>query len=168
MTASDRLVKAAYLYNFVKLVEWPSNSFETASSPFVIGVIGRNSLGDELDEVLKDRQIDGRKVTAVRFATPASATNCHVLFIPESERRNVDNILEAVGSRPILTVSDLKGFETRGMIALVKENSTITLRIDPDKAAKAGLKVSSRLLRLDKTLKPGSESTTHTQPEMKK
>lgn len=161
LQAPERTVKAAFLYNFTKLVSWPTNTFSDASAPLVIGVLGKDPFGPALDEVVKNKTVNGRPVLAVRFKTVDDIKNCHVLFISDSERRRLDSTLQALQARPILTVGDLPGFETRGMITLVKTNETINLRINLEATTKSKLNLSSRLLRLDKTLKPTTTGSTN-------
>lgn len=164
ITAPEPQVKAAFLYNFTKLVTWPTNAFASPSAPIIIGVLGKDPVGPALESVVKDKKVNGRPVQMLPFKTAAEIKTCHVLFISESERRRLDAVLEVVRARPILTVGDLPGFESRGMIALVKSNETINLRINLEAATQAGLNLSSRLLRLDKTLKPTSGSSTNRLP----
>lgn len=150
-------VKAAFLYNFTKLVEWPTNSFASPQSPLLIGVLGKDPFGKELDVLTTGRAVNGHALQSVRFSSVEQITNCHVLFICESERRKLDTIFDALRDRPILTVGDMKGFETRGMITLRKTNDSINLQINLEAATAAHLQLSSRLIRLDRSLRPADE-----------
>lgn len=155
--APEYKVKAAFLYNFTKLVEWPTNTFATDRSPLIIGVLGRDPFGKELDTITAGRAVNGHALQPIRFSAVEQITNCQVLFIAESERRKLDSILDALQGKPVLTVGDLKGFESRGMISLVKSNDNINLRINLEAAEAAGLRLSSRLIRLDRSLRPTDE-----------
>jgi len=152
--APENKVKAAFLLNFAKLVEWPTNTFGNDTTPLVLGVLGKDPFDKALDEIVAGRTVKNRPVQIVRFTSVGQITNCQVLFISESERRKLDSIFDALRGRPILTVGDTKGFESRGMITLVKSNASINLRINPEAARQARLQLSSRLLRLDKNLRP--------------
>ena len=81
ITAPEYKVKAAFLYNFAKLVEWPSNAFASAQSPFVLGVLGTDPFGKSLDEVVAGKKVHGHPVVVTRFEHRLDATNCHLLFI---------------------------------------------------------------------------------------
>lgn len=152
--APEPEVKAAFLYNFTKLVTWPKHAFASNSAPFVVGVLGKDPFGKQLDTLLAGRTVAGRSLLAVRFKSGDAVTNCHVLFISESERRRFDFILPELADKPILTVGDAKGFAAHGMIELVKTNDTINLNINLVAASRAGLSLSSHLTRLDRTLRP--------------
>ena len=164
LRAPEAQIKAAFLYNFTKYVEWPTNQIPRPESPWVIGVLGKDPFGSELDDLVKDRLVLGREVVAARFSSVSAIKDCHILFISESERRNLDSILDTLRDRPILTVSDMPGFQARGMIALVRQQDTLGLRFNLDAVKAAKLEISSRLLRLDPTLKPADDRGTNAVP----
>lgn len=154
LSAPEYKLKAAFLYNFTKLVTWPTNAFTNSAAPLVVGVLGHDPFGNDLDKILAGRSVNGRRLQAARFETVEQVANCQVLFISESERRKLNLILEQLQGKPILTVSDLKGGEPWMMITLVKVNDTLDLRINLEAATRSGLQFSSRLTRLDKSLRP--------------
>lgn len=162
--APEYKVKAAFLYNFTKLVEWPTNAFASDQSPLLVGILGKDPFGKELDDLTTGRAVNGHALQLVRFSAVEQITNCHILFICESERRKLDSILDVARGKPILTVGDMKGFETRGMITLVKSNDSINLRINLAAAQEARLQLSSRLIRLDRSLRPTDEGQPPTAP----
>jgi len=151
--APEPRVKTAFLYNFTKLVTWPTNAFADSNAPIVIGVLGRDTLGEELDRI-EGRIVSGRPIHVERYASAESVTNCQVLFITDSERRKLDSIFNELQGRPILTVGESRGFASQGVIELVKTNDNLNLRINLEAANEAGLTLSSRLMRLDRTLRP--------------
>lgn len=157
-------VKAAFLFNFTKLVDWPTNAFATPHTPLTIGVLGKDPFGKTLDDVVADRKVNGRSIQIMRFNSVDDAKTCQILFICESERRKVNSVIEALRDRPILTVADIKGFHSQGMIELVTTNDTINLRINLEAASRAKLQLSSRLTRLDKNLQPPSVHNTNSPP----
>jgi hypothetical protein len=165
LRAPEPQVKAAFLYNFTKLVTWPTNAFPNATSPIVIGILGKDPFGPILDSLLKDKIVNGRPVIAVRFKSVDEIKLCHVLFISDSERRRLGRIMNELRTRPILTVSDLPEFADHGLVTLVKADGTINLRINLEAANRTGLGLSSRLLRLDKNLKPAPSGTTNQPPQ---
>jgi|tagenome__1003787_1003787.scaffolds.fasta_scaffold20980064_2 hypothetical protein len=142
-------VKAAMLLNFTKYVVWPPPSLPARDTPLVVGVIGKNPLVAEIEATLPGLMVE-RHVLIVRpFSDALEAGECHVFFIPASEKKRIPKVLERFKNRPVLTVSDAEGFlEEGGMIALRREASTIKFDINQKAAEKAGLKVSSKLLQL--------------------
>lgn len=156
-------VQAAFLYNFTKLVTWPTNAFTNSNAPIVIGVLGKDTLGEELDH-LKGLKTAGRHIEVARYTSVKEINNCHVLFVSDSERRRLDLIFDALRSQPILTVGETRGFANRGMIELDRKGDNFDLHINLQAAVDARLKLSSRLIRLDKHLQPVEPTKTNTPP----
>lgn len=141
--------KAACLYNFSKYVVWPPTAFPEADAPFVIGVLGRDPFGGLLDEIVASRSIGGRRILVRRFRRPGDVRACHILFISRSERERLAQILSRLKGTSTLTVGETEQFLRRGgMIQFLLESSRIRLAINPDAAARAGLKIKSQLLSL--------------------
>jgi len=142
-------VKAAFLYNFAKFVEWPAASFENESSPLVIGVFGENPFGGELENVVRGRKINGHPILVKPVPAAASAHNVHVLFISAAEDERLGEFRTAVRNAGILTVGESDEFVRRGgMIQFVPDGDKIRFEIRADQAAAVGLKISSQLLKL--------------------
>jgi hypothetical protein len=141
-------IKAAFLYNFSKFVEWPQGSFTDAKSPFVICVLGEDPFDNALDTI-KEKNIDGRKIVIERMESIKDEEKCHILFVSASERRDLSQIFRAVKQRNILTVSDMKGFAgSGGIINFISADNRIGFEINVSAAEKANLKISSKLLKL--------------------
>ena len=83
---SEHRVKAVFLFNFSKFVEWPPSAFAAADAPFVIGVFGRDPFGSDLDDVARGETVNGRPLLVRRVQTAQDAAACQILFIPQSER----------------------------------------------------------------------------------
>ncbi|TAL05304.1 MAG: YfiR family protein [Verrucomicrobia bacterium] len=147
--APEQTVKAAFLYNFAKFVEWPTNSFAASNSDLVIGVLGKDPFGQTLDETVAGRRVDGHPVVIARYRQIGEATNCHVLFLASSEKKNLPRILAELKTRAVLTVSDIEDFAAAGgLIQLVKRGERIQFKINAEAAGRSQLKFSSKLLRL--------------------
>jgi YfiR/HmsC-like len=145
--AGEYQVKAAYLYQFLNFVEWPERAFANAGASFEICVMGADPFGSDLDNTVRGKRVRGRPVHVQRIAAQVEGKSCHVLFIAASERTRLSRILEAVASRPLLTVSELPGFEEQGgIIRFVVEHDNVRLRINPNNGAAAGLQISAKLL----------------------
>ncbi len=143
-------VKAAYLYNIAKFVEWPECMFGCPKSPVVFGILGEDPFGGALEEV-KNRTISGREIRIRRFESVKDVMVCHILFISRSEKKNLPDILREVGAAPLLLVGDMDEFAQRGgMINLALKNETVTLEINVDALNRAGIKVNSRLLNMSR------------------
>lgn len=150
LVAPEYKIKAAFLYNFTKLTEWPTNMFVSSNAPIVIGVIGKDPFGRLLDDTVKGKIIQGRKIVIERFNEPGSGlAKCHLLFIAKPEEERLAEIFSLVATRPVLTVSEIDRFNYKGgMIWLVKKEDEIKFRIRQSLVRESGLTLSSKLLAL--------------------
>jgi hypothetical protein len=147
-------VKAAFLYNFAKFVEWPEVSGAGGAPEFVIGILGQDPFGSDI-AVIEGKSVNGKILKIVRSDSLAELNNCQVLFISGPVENRLDDILKKLGSRPILTVGDTHGFAHAGiMINLFKKDNKIRFEINPTAAEKTGLRISSHLLRLARIIDP--------------
>jgi hypothetical protein len=155
---TDAQRKALMVYNFAKFTEWPKTAFADDKAPFVIGVLGKDTLGNGID-ILKGKTVKGRNIEVKRFDTADQLTNCHLLFISKSEIENLLQILKRLGNSSILTTAEDKDFiEHAGIINLVPERQpngteTVGFEVNLPAAEKANLKLDSQLLRLAKKVK---------------
>lgn len=145
-------VKAAFLYNFAKFVEWPQEAI-AGGQPFVIGILGQDPFGNELDEAVAGKTVREKKITVKRFSKIEEAIHCHLLFISNSEDQNLAQILRRLEGAPVLTVSDMGQFaEKGGVIQLVTDQNKIHFAINMAAAERVGLKPSSQLLKLSRII----------------
>jgi len=146
--ASEYQVKAAFLYNFAKFVEWPDRAFSGPDAPFVIGVLGDDPFGDALDSI-KGKTVKEHTVVVKRMSGISDAGSCQVLFISSSEEGRLEEIISTLGQGPVLLVGDMDRFARRGgMIKFLVENNKIAFEINAEAAKQAGLTISSQLLKL--------------------
>lgn len=142
-------IKAAFIFNFVKFVAWPSQTFATEDSPIVVGVMGSNVFGDNLEHALHNKRINNRPLQYEVFNSIAEMTNCQVLFISASEEKRFPEILGALHSKSVLTVSESDRFiDAGGVINFVIQQNRIHFQVNNAAAKSAGLKISSKLLDL--------------------
>ena len=140
-------VKAVFLFNFAQFVEWPAEAFSSPDAPLVIGIVGDDPFGPFLAEVIRDEKPGGHPLEIRHFQRSEQA-DCHILFISRSESSRLQPLLAGLAGKPILTVSDMENAARRGvMIRFLTESNRIRLRINLDATKRAGLTVSSKLLR---------------------
>jgi hypothetical protein len=150
-TAGEYQVKAAFLYNFAKFVEWPPSSFSDASAPLQICVFGRDPFGEELRNLTAGKTVNGRKLEVGTINDLQHARNCHILFIASSVRMPMKQLIEDLRGASVLTVGDAKDFAGQGgMINFVLENDRVQFEVNRKAADQAGLKISSKLLSVAK------------------
>lgn len=147
--AGEYQVKAAFLYNFAKFVEWPPGSFANGAAPLRICVLGQDPFGEELHNVASDKIVNGHKLVVDAVADAAAARGCHILFIAASKKAEMKQILESLRGADVLTVGDTKGFaKLGGMINFVLEDNRVRFEVNKTAAEQTGLKISSKLLSL--------------------
>ncbi|HPF59059.1 MAG TPA: YfiR family protein [Candidatus Competibacteraceae bacterium] len=145
---SEYVLKAAYLYNFTKFVEWPQGVFPAANSPLVICIAGADSFGDALT-TLDGKMVEGHPVEVRLFFLAARPDQCHVVFIGRSEQGQFKAMLAKLARLPILTVSDISNFsQAGGIIGFFEAEKRIRFSINIAAAEQANLKLSSQLLKL--------------------
>lgn len=150
-------VKAAYLYNFAKFVEWPAEVFRAPDDPAVICVTGDDHTGEFLKQAVPGKRVNGRRVDVRLPHSSAEFRLCHILFIGFSDGTRISNALHQLRGSSVLTVGQSDQFIRRGgMINLTPTNATIELEIAPEAASTAGLKISSRLLVVARLVKAGA------------
>lgn len=149
LVTSEYAVKAAFLYNFAKFVEWPAASFRGSRDPMTLCVLGEDPFGGELDQTVDGKTVMGRPIVVRRFAKPAGLEECRILFVSSSEGPQLDRVLATVGGRAVLTVGEEETFaRAGGIISFVVRQNRVRFQIDRAAAARAGLSISSRLLEV--------------------
>jgi hypothetical protein len=142
-------VKATYLYNFSRFVEWPAQGAQAQSDSFAICVLGEDRFGPALKATVAQETIGGKSVVVRQVPAAQDAVNCRVLFISSSEDKRLKEILTSLGTQSVLTVSDLAKFTQRGgMVQFVLEGSKVRFEVNSASAERAGLTLSSELLKV--------------------
>jgi hypothetical protein len=142
-------IKAAYLFNFLKFVEWPGDSLADAKEDWVIGIVGDSRVGGELRRLVTGKRVEGRGLLVKRFGVTDNLRRCNILFVSASEEKHLPAIFNALEGSSVLTVGDIEHFIGRGgMIQFVAEGGRVRMDIDVGATGRARLKVSSKLLTL--------------------
>ena len=150
-------VKAAYLYNFGRFVEWPAKSRAAKDGPFTICVLGQDPFGPTLNAILADETIAGKNVVTERIPRPEDAVKCQILFISSSEESQLKHILATLDTASVLTVSDLPQFSrSGGMVQFVLEGTRVRFEVNLAPTEHAGLTLSSELLKLATSVRRSS------------
>jgi hypothetical protein len=149
---SEYQVKAAFLFNFAKFVQWPVSAFSKEEDPIVIGILGSDPFGKDLDSVVVGKTVNGRSFLVKRLAgSNAEAKKCHILFISKSEKNNLATVLGALGGTPVLTVSEIDQFiQQGGIIKFNTEGGRVMIAINESAAKTAQIAISSRLMQVAK------------------
>lgn len=146
-TAAEYQLKAVFLFNFTQFVEWPASAFPAPDAPFVIGVLGKDPFGNQLDAVIRGERVENHPLVVERYASAAQIQQCQILFIAGGDS-SLQSVPETVKGRPILTVTDADEKDLPGiMVRLVTRDRHVRLRIDVGAAKADDLTISSKLLR---------------------
>ena len=161
--SSEYLIKAGFIFNFAKFVEWPSNAFAQPDSPIVIGILGTDPFGTIIDKIVQDKKIGARGFVVKRLKWGADLKElreCKILFIGASERAHMDELVQMLRGLPILTVGETPGFAERGgVIRFVLEDNRVRFEVNVVAARQADLTISSRLLTLARIIQQSAGDT---------
>jgi hypothetical protein len=156
--------KVAFLLKFATFTDWPhevaapSPRHRAEMPPFKIGFLGGEELRKAADESVKTSQIKGRPVAFLNLQDASDVANCRVVFIAAPEAAQVDDVLQALKGKPVLTVSDVPGFAGHGgMVGFIKEDGKLRFEVNVEAAEKAGLKLSAKLLQCSKVVVAGPQ-----------
>jgi len=145
-------VKAAFLLNFAKFTEWPSSAFRSADAPLSICILGDDPFDGVLDQMIRGEAINGRKLAVLQIKRQPRPQTCQVLFMGKTQK-DIRRTLADLGSG-VLTVGEEESFlREGGMITFVIENRRTRFDVNPTAADSAGLKLSSKLLSVARTVK---------------
>ena len=146
---SEYQVKASMLSRFALFVEWPTQSFATASSPLIVGVLGDDPFGPWLEQEVRAMNLQARPINTRRFKGVDEVQECHILFISRSEQKRLPRILARLKHRSTLTVSDLDRFcQQGGMIGFVLQENKVRFEVNAQAAQSVELTLGSKLQRI--------------------
>ena len=141
-------IKAAFLYNFTKFVEWPPERFGAPQAPIVIGVLGDNPFGAVLEETVKNRKVNARAVEVIQLASPEDAARAHVVFVSADAGSRYETFVRT-NSWGILSVSETRNDAHFGqVINFSTAGDKVRFEVDINAAEKRGLRVSAQLQKL--------------------
>jgi hypothetical protein len=149
-------VKAAFLFNFLKFVEWPPPKASEATAPITIAVLGEDKFGAAFNEITS-RKIKDRSIAIKRFAdfntdeAKAQLSQCQLVFISADQQKYTKDIIELLKKKPVLIVGETPGFlEVGGMVNFIMQEGKVCFELNQDTAEVSDLKMASQLMRLAK------------------
>ena len=157
--ATEYQVKAAFLYNFAKFIDWPSSAFTDPKQPLDICVYGRDPFGTALEDALLGKTIGERRVSLGRAMQFQDLVGWQVVFVSNSANESAADLANRLKGRAVLLVGESDGFAASGgAIQFTIEDNRVHFVINPDAADRAGLKISSKLLALAKIVRDPNRS----------
>ncbi len=157
--AQESRVKAAYLVKFTQYTSWPASTFESDTSPIVIGIIGPSPIAADLKQearpITRPRPIEIRTI-----ATPEEATHCHAVFFSRTDSYQEESWLVALKGKPVLTVGESDQTIKRGaIIHFVAEGKKVLFEVSRPAMERSNLKISTEMLRYAKTVRNALEAS---------
>lgn len=158
VTIEEDSIKAVYTYQFGKFAEWPATKLAHSQATLNFCILGTNPFRSSALDAIEDKEVKGRRLKIELYPSgllsKEAIAGCHILFISESEKNRLRNILAELRAAPVLTVSDIASFAQHGgMIALVKSQQQVRFEINSTALRRAGLAISSKLLELAKLVR---------------
>lgn len=158
-SAGEYQVKAAFLFNFAKFVEWPPDAFPRPDAPLQICVLGQDPFGVGFEQSIAEKIVQGHKIKVVHPDDVSQTRGCQILYIASSEKHRLHDILQALKGASVLTVADTSGFiQSGGIINFVLDNDQVRFEINLKPAELAHLKLSAKLLTVAKLVLPGDSA----------
>jgi hypothetical protein len=158
--AAETKLKAALLYRFATLAQWPDDAFPSNAAPVVLCVLADDPLAGQLEQVVQGKQIGERSIHVERIRKPARTMTAHLVFIPQGEREKTAEILQLFKDKPVLTIGDAPDFCQRGgMIRLKRDGAKFSFEINIDalkRGEPAGLKLNPQVLKLGQIVREGA------------
>ena len=150
----DARITAAFIYNFTQFVEWPADSLGTANTPFIVGVVGADTLDGALEQAMEGKTVDDHPIVVKRFASREQIGPCHLLFVPLTQDGASAAILARVARTPTLTVGEGGSFlPAGGALRLFLEDRRLKFELAPDVFAASRLKPGAKLMKLARIYK---------------
>lgn len=143
-------LKAALIYSFTKYIDWPPSRFASPDSPLVIGVIGQNPFGDELEKIVEGRRVNGRGFIVKPIYSSKEIASVHVLFVPAGEEpRVVGDSMDLIQAPGVLTVGETEQFTVLGgIITFVTAGDKVHFEVNRESANRGGVSIGQQLLKL--------------------
>jgi hypothetical protein len=142
-------VKAAFLLNFVKFIEWPPEAFQNEKAPITLCVFGRDPFGNALEDIIRGRAVNNRAILARRINELGDLKSCQLVFVSAAEDKRLPEILNNLKDTSAIVVGEGEGFAERGGgIQFFLEGNRLRFAVNVDAVQRARLRVSSKLLAL--------------------
>jgi hypothetical protein len=152
--AREQEIKAAFIYNFTRFIDWPPQAYSAVNAPFIIGVVGNDPVSASLADLVKDEKLGNHIITVQRFSDLKQISQCNILFISAEEASRNNKLILSINRRGILTVSDVPDFSKwGGIVRFFKAENRLRLEINPIEAKAAELTISSKLLNISSIYK---------------
>jgi hypothetical protein len=147
-------VKAAFIYNFARFIEWPTGAFTSADAPLVIAVVGTDPFSGSLEQAVVGKVVGNRRVEIRHFDSVDKIGPCQILFVPTTDDNTESAIVQKVRNDHVLTIGESDNFAAQGgSLRFFSQDGKVRFEINTDVTDQAQLKISSKLLKLARIFK---------------
>jgi len=151
--AGEAQIKAAFVYNFLKFVDWPADTFHNAQEAFVVAIVGEGDTADAAERFLEEKQLGARPIVVRRVKWDQPLAGVHAVLVTEHDGKRLRRVLDAATAASALSIGEGEDFALHGgVIGLLVDEHKVRFDIDTDAAQAAGLRVSSKLLALTRVV----------------
>lgn len=153
------ILKAVYLEKISRFVTWPDACMmNDINQPFIISIIGKTELSENLQLVYSQQEINKKRVIIKEIVDYKDIEGSHILFIAESEKKNIEKIVSITSRLPVLTIGETNGFSEKGILVnFFEENKKLRFEINETAVLKSQLKMSYYLLNTARITEPVKE-----------
>jgi hypothetical protein len=142
-------VKAAFLLNFVKFIEWPPEAFQSERAPITLCVFGHDPFDSALDDIIRGRTVNNRAILARRINELRDLKSCQLVFVSAAEDKRLPEVLNSLKDTSAIVVGEGESFAERGGgIQFFLEDNRLRFAVNVEAVQKARLRLSSKLLAL--------------------
>lgn len=146
MNAQNEKVKALFIYNFIKNVEWPQNNTQ---GDLIVGVLGSNAMKGELESLTSTQRVGNQAIKVKVFSTPDEVANCHVLYVSPGKSGQIANLSSKLNNQSTLIISDGRNGIAQGAgINFTINDDKLKFEISKNRIEQHGMKVSSNLVKM--------------------
>lgn len=158
-TVSEYQVKALFIYNFAKFIDWPPEAFASVKEPITVCIAGQDPFGADIDQAVKGKTVNSRELSIKRIGKSDDVKGCQVLFVGSLEKKRAKGLLTSLNGANVLSVGESDGFpDMGGIIGFTMDGNKVRFDINLEAAEHAHLKISSKLLSLARSVKePGKQ-----------
>lgn len=145
-SAPEPQVKGELLIRLAYVVTWPTNSFQSPTQPFRVGILGTDPFGEALEKTISKRKVGGRPFEILRSSSPRDLASCQIVFIPKTETKNIASVLAAIGQPGVLLVGESEKFcQQGGMVSLLQSGDLPLIEFHIGNTRAAALDISGHL-----------------------
>ena len=147
-------IKAAFIYNFAKFIEWPAAPFASPTAPVTVGFVGGSALADSFEQNTKGKNANGRDFVIKRLSGASGAEQCQIVYVADASQ--VGALTDALKGKPVLLIGEPEAIlESGGAIRFIKEGAKVVFDLNLASVGTAGLKVDAKIQKAARTVKGG-------------